>query len=84
MQEDAQKTLRELARLEDAGRRPRTEVWFPLLVFGLIDIPGAALAWIIGREHLGSYFLPMNFLGGSRVPCITGTPAGPADCRLRH
>jgi len=61
---DAEATLGELARLEDAGRRPRTEVWFPLLVFGLIDIPGAALAWIIGREHLGSYFLPMNLVGG--------------------
>lgn len=50
--------------MEDAGRRPRTEVWFPLLVFGLINIPGAALAWIIGREHLGIYFFPMNILGG--------------------
>jgi hypothetical protein len=56
--------LRELSRLDRAARRPRTEVWFPLLVFGLIDIPGIVLALVIGREHLGSYFLPMSVLGG--------------------
>ena len=64
----AQTTLAELARIEDAVRRPRTAVWFPLLVFGLIDTVGAPLAWIIGRDHLGPYFLPMSVLGA--ILCV--------------
>lgn len=65
---DAQATLNELARLDDAARHPRTQVWFPLLAFGLIDAVGAPLAWIIGRGHLGSYFLPMSVIGG--IACV--------------
>ena len=61
---NAQTMLRELARLDRTARRPRTEVWFPLLVFGLIDVPGIILALVIGREHLGLYFLPMSVFGG--------------------
>jgi hypothetical protein len=56
--------LLELSRLTAAGRRPRTEVWFPLLVFGLINLLGTVLAEVIGRGHLGLYFFPMNILGG--------------------
>jgi hypothetical protein len=56
--------LVEIARLERAGRHPRTAVWFPLLVFGLIDLPGALAAVVVGRDHLGVYFAPMNMLGG--------------------
>lgn len=60
----AQGLLVEIARLERAGRRPRTAVWFPLLVFGLIDLPGAVFALTVGREHLAAYFVPANTLGG--------------------
>jgi hypothetical protein len=64
MESSARATLRELRRLDQAARLPRTEVWFPLLVFGVIDIPGAILAQAIGREHLGLYFLPVSAAGG--------------------
>ena len=60
----AQATLHELSRLETVARRPRTEVWFPLLVFALLDLPGAVLALVVGREHLGLYYLPASVLGG--------------------
>jgi hypothetical protein len=61
---EAQIALEDLSRLNRAARRPRADVWFPLLVFGLINLFGVALAWMVGREHLGKYYLPLNLLGG--------------------
>ncbi|HNM78075.1 MAG TPA: hypothetical protein PKI89_06920 [Tepidiformaceae bacterium] len=60
----AQDSLREVARLDAIGRAPRTEVWFPLLVFGLINAVAAPLVLMIGRDHLGSFYLPAALAGG--------------------
>jgi hypothetical protein len=60
----AEATLLELSRLDGAARRPRTEVWFPLLMFGLVDLGAVPVALTAGRGHLGPYFLPMNLLAG--------------------
>ncbi len=60
----AREILHDIDVWQRAARRPRTEVWFPLFVFGSIEIPGMFLAVIIGREHLGSYYLPASLAGG--------------------
>jgi len=60
----AEESLREVARLAAVGRSPRTEVWFPLLVFGLINAAATPVVLVIGRDHLGSYYLPAALIGG--------------------
>ncbi len=60
----AHDSLDDFARLDAIGRQPRTAVWFPLLVFGLVNLGASPLVLIIGREHLGSYVLPANVVGG--------------------
>jgi hypothetical protein len=64
MTSNARTTLHEVGRLARVSRHPRTAVWFPLAVFGLIDIPGAVLVQLIGREHLGLYYFPVSAAGG--------------------
>lgn len=60
----AEDALREVARLDAVGRAPRTEVWFPLLIFGLINAVATPVVLVIGREHLGAYYLPAALIGG--------------------
>lgn len=59
----AEDSLREIVRLEAVGRAPRTEVWFPLLIFGLINALATPTVLVIGRDHLGSYYLPAALVG---------------------
>lgn len=60
----AENSLREVARLEAVGRSPRTNVWFPLLIFGLINAVATPVVLLIGRDHLGSFYLPAALIGG--------------------
>lgn len=60
----AQQLLGEVTRLRTEVRRPRAVIWFPLFLFGAVDAIGAPVVLIIGRDHLGSYFLPATVLAG--------------------
>ena len=61
---EAEDSLREIVRLDAVGRAPRTEVWFPLLVFGLVNAVATPTVLVMGRDHLGSYYLPAALVGG--------------------
>ncbi len=56
--------LEEINSLRALPRSHRRTVWFPLAVFGLVDLVGSPIALLIGRDHLGSFMLPATVSGG--------------------
>jgi hypothetical protein len=60
----ALRLLADLENLEARGRLARRSVWFPLLVFGVVDGVGALLALVVGRDHLAPYFIPATVAAG--------------------